>query len=108
MLRIPEILKGLEKITPEIRYKSCVENKNVSIGLISFTPRRNPDSKQITHRDKDVLCHVLKGRGRLRINKRKLSLEPGMLCHIPKGTPHDFAAAGKKELVLFYSLFKTG
>jgi hypothetical protein len=31
-----------------------------------------------------------------------------MICHIPKGTPHDFAAAQSGELVLFYSLIRTG
>jgi hypothetical protein len=31
-----------------------------------------------------------------------------VLCHIPKGTPHDFAASKKKSLVLFYSLIDSG
>jgi hypothetical protein len=29
---------------------------------------------------------------------------PGMLCHIPKNTPHDFVAGKTGELLLFYSL----
>ncbi|MBI2359066.1 MAG: AraC family ligand binding domain-containing protein, partial [Deltaproteobacteria bacterium] len=45
---------------------------------------------------------------RLRVNRRRILLRPGTICHIPKGTPHDFAAAKKGELVLFYSLIKTG
>jgi mannose-6-phosphate isomerase-like protein (cupin superfamily) len=51
---------------------------------------------------------VLKGRGRLRINGRRIQLRPGIICHIPKGTSHDFAAGKTGELVLFYSLIKTG
>jgi mannose-6-phosphate isomerase-like protein (cupin superfamily) len=51
---------------------------------------------------------VIKGRGRLRIRNRRIELKPGTICHIPKRTPHDFAAGKSGELVLFYSLIKTG
>lgn len=108
IIRVEKALKELDAINQEIRYKSCAEGKDFSAGLISFRPKKGADPRQINHRDKDVLCHVLKGRGRLRVNKRRISLEPGMICHIPKGTPHDFAAGKAGELVLFYSLFKTG
>jgi quercetin dioxygenase-like cupin family protein len=53
-----------------------------------------------------VVCQVLRGRGRLRTAGKRIALAPGMICHIPKGTPHDFAA-GKSELLLFYSLIET-
>ncbi|MCZ6625953.1 MAG: cupin domain-containing protein [Deltaproteobacteria bacterium] len=108
IIKIREALKELEEISKEIRYKSCVEGKGFSTGLISFRPRKGSDSKQINHRDKDVVCHVLKGHGRLRINGQRIALEPGIICHIPKGTPHDFAAGREGELLLFYSLIKTG
>lgn len=108
VIKIKEALKGLEEVNQEIRYKSCVEGKGFSTGLISFRPRKGPDPRQINHRDKDVVCHVLRGRGRLRINGRRIPLKPGTICHIPKGIPHDFAAGKKGELVLFYSLIKTG
>ncbi len=107
VIRVRKALKELKAINEEIRYKSCAEGKGFNAGLISFKPRKGADPRQINHRDKDVLCHVLKGRGRLRVNKRKISLEPGMICHIPKGTPHDFAAGKTTELVLFYALLKT-
>ncbi|MBI4487819.1 MAG: cupin domain-containing protein [Deltaproteobacteria bacterium] len=108
LIKIKEALKELQEINQEIRYKSCVEGKGFSTGLISFRPRKGPDPKQINHRDKDVVCHVLRGRGRLRINGRRIPLKPGIICHIPKGISHDFAAGKKGELVLFYSLIKTG
>lgn len=108
VIKVKEALQGLKVINEEIRYKSCVEGKGFSTGLISFRPRKDSDPKQIKHRDKDVVCHVLRGRGRLRMNGRRIALEPGTICHIPKGTPHDFAAGKKGELVLFYSLIKTG
>lgn len=107
-VKIREALKGLQGINEEIRYRSCVEGKGFSAGLISFRPRKKRDPRQIHHRDKDVLCHVLKGRGRLRVGGRRITLQPGTICHIPKGTPHDFAAGKKRELVLFYSLIRTG
>ena len=107
IIKIKQALTRLKKINEEIRYANFVEGKRLSAGLISFKPARRGDSKQIRHRDRDVLCHVLKGSGRLRVNKRKIALASGMFCHIPKGTPHDFAAGRKRHLVLFYSLIKT-
>jgi quercetin dioxygenase-like cupin family protein len=109
IVKIKDALKTLKKINEEIRYKGCAEGKGFTAGLISFRPKRgaDADAKQIKHRDRDVICHVLKGRGRLRVNGRRIALAPGTLCHIPKGTPHDFAAGKKNELVLFYSLIKT-
>ena len=107
IIRLHEALKNLKRINQEIRYASCVEGRRFSTGLISFSPRKDSDPKQIKHRDKDVLCHVVKGSGRLRINGRRISLRPGTICHIPKGTAHDFAAGKKGAMVLFYSLIKT-
>jgi quercetin dioxygenase-like cupin family protein len=106
VVKIKEALKGLKEINEEIRYKSCVEEKTFSAGLIAFRPKKKRDSKQIRHPDKDVVCHVLRGTGRLRVNGRRIALQPGTVCHIPKGTPHDFAAR-KTELILFYSLITT-
>lgn len=108
IIKIRNALRHLEKVNEEIRYVSCVEGGRFSTGLISFRPRRGPDPRQISHRDKDVICHVLRGKGRLRVNGKKIPLEPGTICHIPKGTPHDFAAGKTRALVLFYSLIRTG
>lgn len=108
VIKVQTALKKLPKLNDEIRYRSCFEEKQFTSGLIAFLPRKGGDPKQINHDDKDVVCHVLKGQGRLRIGGRRIQLYPGTICHIPKGTPHDFAAAQKDELVLFYSLIRTG
>jgi len=108
VIKINPLLKDLKKINEEIGYANCFEAKQFSTGLIAFRPAKKSDPKQINHRDKDVVCHVLKGRGRLRVDRRRIELRPGTICHIPKGTPHDFAAGNNGELVLFYSLIKTG
>ena len=108
VVRLKEALGQLEKINEEIRYKSCAEGKGFSAGLISFRPRKRSDPKKIRHEDRDVVCHVLRGRGRLRVNGRRIVLRPGTICHIPKGTPHEFAAGKRGKLVLFYSRIKTG
>jgi quercetin dioxygenase-like cupin family protein len=108
VIKLQTALKRLPRRSGEIRYQSCFEEKQFTSGLIAFQPKKVSDSKQITHDDRDVVCHVLKGRGRLRINGRRIQLRPGIICHIPKGTPHDFAAGKSSELVLFYSLIKTG
>jgi quercetin dioxygenase-like cupin family protein len=107
VINLRTALKRLPKLNDEIRYKNCFQEKTFTSGLIAFRPKENSDPKQINHDDKDVVCQVLKGRGRLHINGRRIPLRPGTICHIPKGTPHDFAA-GKTDLVLFYSLIKTG
>ena len=107
VIKINAALKRLKKISPEIRYVNCFEEKQFTSGLIAFRPTKNPDPKQINHDDKDVVCHVIKGSGRLRVNGKRIPLRPGIVCHIPKGTPHDFAAGRSGELVLFYSLIMT-
>ena len=107
VIKLQNALQQLSKLNAEIRHHSCFEEKQFTSGLIAFRFHRNSDRKQINHNDKDVVCHVLKGRGRLRINGRRIQLRPGMICHIPKRTPHDFAAGKSGELVLFYSLIKT-
>ncbi|MGH7798599.1 MAG: cupin domain-containing protein [Candidatus Binatia bacterium] len=107
VIKIDDALKRLKKLNDEIRYADCFEDKQFTAGLIAFRPTKNANPKLINHADKDVVCHVIKGSGRLRINGKRTPLRPGTLCHIPKGTPHDFAAGRNGELVLFYSLIKT-
>ena len=107
IVKIAAALKHLKTINDEIRYLSCFEQKQFSSGLIAFKPSKKADPKQISHDDQDVICQVLQGSGRLRIDGRRIRLVPGILCHIPKRTPHDFAAARSGELVLFYLLIKT-
>lgn len=107
VIDINAALKKLRKLNDEIRYADFFETKQFTSGLIAFRPARNSDPRQINHDDKDVVCQVLKGRGRLRVKGRRIELRSGTVCHIPKGTPHDFAAGKKGELVLFYSLIKT-
>ena len=106
IIKLQSALKQLKAINQEISYKGCVSGSGFTAGLISFKPARRSDLKQIEHPDKDVVCQVLKGRGRLRVRRRTVALQPGVICHIPKGTPHDFAAE-KKDLILFYSLITT-
>ena len=107
VIKITTALKVLKKINDEIRYADCFKEKQFTSGLIAFRPSKNSDPKQINHDDKDVVCHVIKGSGRLRVNGKRIPLRPGIVCHIPKGTPHDFAAGKSGELVLFYSLIRT-
>jgi quercetin dioxygenase-like cupin family protein len=107
IIKLSAALKKLKKLNDEIRYADCFADKQFTAGLIAFRPNRKSDPKQIKHPDEDVLCHVIKGTGRLRVRGKRIPLRAGMVCHIRKGTPHDFAAGGGGELVLFYSLIKT-
>ena len=108
IINVNTALKGLKKLNDEIRYADCFADRRFTAGLIAFRPTKNSNPKQINHADKDVVCHVIKGTGRLRADGKYITLKPGTVCHIPKGTPHDFAAGRSGELVLFYSLIKTG
>lgn len=107
VIKIATALKSLRRFNAEIRYADCFKEKQFSSGLIAFKLTKQRDRKQINHDDKDVVCQVVKGRGRLRVNGKRIPLTPGTVCHIPKGTPHDFAAGKTGELVLFYSLIAT-
>ena len=107
VIKINSALKGLKKINDEIRYADCFKEEQFTSGLIAFRPHKNSNPKQINHDDKDVVCHIIKGSGRLRVNGKRIPLRPGIVCHIPKGTPHDFTAGKNGELVLFYSLITT-
>lgn len=107
VVRINSQLKRLKKLNDEIRYADCFADEQFTAGLIAFRPTGRANPKQIHHADKDVVCHVVKGSGRLHVKRRSIALKPGTICHIPKGVPHDFAAAKRSELVLFYSLIKT-
>ena len=99
--------RKLKKLSDEIRHTDCFNTAQFTSGLIAFRPTKQKNPKQINHDDKDVVCHVIKGTGRLRVNRKRIPLRPGIVCHIPKGTPHDFAAARRGELVLFYCLIQT-
>ena len=107
IVKIAAALKRLKKISEEIHYLSCFEQKQFTGGLITFKPAKKANPKQISHDNQDVICQVLQGSGRLKIDGRRIRLVPGTLCHIPKRTPHDFSAVRSGELVLFYLLIKT-
>ena len=107
IVKLNSAFKSLKKLNDEIRYADCFKGSTFTSGLIAFRPNKNSNDKQINHDDKDVVCHVIKGSGRLRVNRKRISLRPGIVCHIPKGTPHDFAAGRNGEMVLFYSLIQT-
>jgi mannose-6-phosphate isomerase-like protein (cupin superfamily) len=106
IITVNAALKRLAKLNEEILYRGLIDEEHFTSGIISFRPTEK-SAKQINHPDKDVVCHVLRGRGRLRVRRRQIPLAPGTICHIPKGTPHDFAAKRPANLIMFYSLIRT-
>jgi mannose-6-phosphate isomerase-like protein (cupin superfamily) len=107
LIKISQALRCLKKLNDEIRYADCFGGKQFTSGLIAFRSTKKSNPKQINHIDQDVVCHVIKGSGRLRIGGKRFPLRSGTICHIPKGTPHDFAAGKSEDLILFFSLIKT-
>jgi mannose-6-phosphate isomerase-like protein (cupin superfamily) len=107
LIDLSRVRRRLNKLNEEIRYADCFAGAQFTAGVIAFRPSSKANAKQIRHADKDVLCHVIEGRGRLRIGRKRIALRPGTVCHVRKGTPHDFTSGGRGELVLFYSLIKS-
>ncbi len=106
VLRLAEELARAQVLSGEMAHRRVAEGATYEAGVVRFTPGAGGDPKQITHTDQDVLCYVLSGAGRLRLGGSETPLAPGLLCHIPANTPHDFAATSE-PLSLYYCLIRT-
>jgi quercetin dioxygenase-like cupin family protein len=106
VLVLADELARAEPLGPEMARRRLARGETYEAGVIRFVPAAAADPKQITHDDRDVLCYVLSGAGRLRGGVTETPLRPGLLCHIPAGTPHDFAAT-TEPLDLLYCLIHT-
>jgi quercetin dioxygenase-like cupin family protein len=106
VLQLEEVAGQLKPLSEEMRYATCVEGGSYTQGIIAFAGKPL-SSGQITHDDKDVLCYVISGTGRLRTENREMVLKQGSICHVPAGSPHDFQATGDRELVLLYTLVES-
>ncbi len=107
VLQLEDVAGQLKPLgtSQEIRYTTCVEAGHFTQGVIAFAGKPASGS-QIVHDDKDVLCYVISGTGRLRSGDRELVLKQGSICHVPAGVAHDFQSTGDRELVLFYTLIE--
>ncbi len=101
VVQVDALLLEMDRLNDEISYRRVASGAGYECGVVRFLPRSEQDRLQITHADKDVVCHVLRGRGRLSLDSETRDLEPGAVCRIPARTPHDFAAVDE-PLVLFY------
>ncbi len=106
VLDLADELKRAKAISPEMAHRRLVEAHTFEAGVVRFSPGGAADPQQVTHADKNVLCYVLSGTGRLRADGQETPLRPGILCHIPAGIPHDFAAT-TEPLSLYYCLIRT-
>src|SRR5574341_2174377 len=105
VLRLADELAQATAVSPEMAHRRLAEGQGYEAGVVRFAPAA-ADPKQVTHADRDVLCYVLSGAGRLRAGGSETPLGPGLLCHIPANTPHDFAAT-TEPLSLYYCLIRT-
>lgn len=96
------LLADLDRVNDEIGYRRCAAGPGYECGLVRFLPRTERPGRQIAHPDKDVVCHVISGRGTLHLGAEVRDVAPGDICHIPARTSHDFVAAAE-PLVLFYA-----
>lgn len=106
VLALTDELARAKAISPEMAHRRVAEGATYEAGVIRFAPGAATNLQQITHADQDVLCYVLSGTGRLRAGGQETLLRPGLLCHIPANTPHDFAAT-TEPLSLYYCLIRT-
>jgi len=103
VLQLEEVAGQLRALGEEIRYATCFEGQGFTQGIIAFAAKP-ANVGQITHDDKDVLCYVISGTGRLRSGQAEQVLKQGSICHVAAGAAHDFQATGDRELVLLYTL----
>jgi mannose-6-phosphate isomerase-like protein (cupin superfamily) len=106
VLRLADELAQATAISPETAHRRLAEGQAYEAGVIRLAPGAATDPRQVTHADRDVLCYVLSGAGRLRAAGDETPLRPGLFCHIPANTPHDFAAT-TEPLSLYYCLIRT-
>jgi quercetin dioxygenase-like cupin family protein len=95
-------LAELETASEELAHRPLMTGPGYEYGLVRFRPRADPDERFITHHDKDVICHVVRGRGRLRLVGGLRDLAAGDVCRILAGMAHDFVAV-EEPLVLLYT-----
>jgi quercetin dioxygenase-like cupin family protein len=107
VLQLEEVAVQMQPLSEEMRYSTCFTSERFTQGVIAFSGKPR-SSNQITHDDKDVLCYVISGTGRLRTGSGEMVLKQGSICHVPAGAPHDFQATGDRELVLLYTLLEVG
>ena len=86
----------------EISHCPWQSQDSYDAGVIAFQPGHLPDARLICHADRDVLCQVLAGEGRLREGAQTADVTVGTWYRIPAGVHHDFSATGDQPLVLFY------
>lgn len=112
VLRLGDLRRELEETSRELACRVSFREERYESGVIAFHPLPDTDPKQIVHRDRDVLGQVIAGCGRLRLhgveNEQTVTLEEGNLVRVPAGVPHDFAATGREDLVLWYTLIAVG
>jgi mannose-6-phosphate isomerase-like protein (cupin superfamily) len=101
-------LAQLEKSASEgddtLAHREWLAGEGYRVGYIRFDAGRRND-RPIVHADQDVLCLVLAGQGLLHQSDDTTEIEPGLLCRIPAGTPHRFAASGG-PLELLYTVIQ--
>jgi mannose-6-phosphate isomerase-like protein (cupin superfamily) len=50
------------------------------------------------HKDSEEVYYILRGEGRMRINQREFSLQPGQACLIKSGEKHQIWNRGESDL----------
>ncbi|MFQ5915277.1 MAG: cupin domain-containing protein [Nitrospinota bacterium] len=108
VFHLEEEAKRLRRTEGEVGHRKLVERPGYRAGLVLFRrPNARPEKPgEITHPDLDVVAHVIGGSGTLTVKGESRDLVPGMVLHLPAGTPHDFAA-GHEDLLLFYALIQS-
>ncbi len=101
-------LTELESLTEEIAYRRLASGPGYECGVVRFLPRDGSPDRFVVHQDKDVLCHVLRGKGQLRVMSGERDLTVGEICRIPAGAAHDFVASGEPLVLLYVSILVRG
>jgi quercetin dioxygenase-like cupin family protein len=96
----PAMISAMVKATPvgddeARRAATLVVGADFSMHLLQF---RTGEDRHI-HRTHDLTFVVHRGEGRLTVDDRACTVQPGDVIHIPRGTPHSCTNRGSEPLV---------
>jgi mannose-6-phosphate isomerase-like protein (cupin superfamily) len=107
IINVEALRSGAAELREWLWSAEAVKHEGYEVGYIRFTPTDQPSGSLVRHADRDVVCLVLSGTGRLEHGSATTSLRAGDVCQIPVGTPHSFFADGG-PLEMLYATIRVG
>jgi quercetin dioxygenase-like cupin family protein len=95
------VIADLEAADQPFVHRTLMTGPGYECGVVRIAPSAEVEERFIVHDDKDVICQVFQGRGRLRLRGSSQAMLTGDVCRVLANMEHDFVAVDE-PLVLFY------